>query len=132
MFSRAGTATGVQLAAALAMGAWLKPTAKNRCFRGHARTQGAEGVNMGTRFMATKEASFDSTLHRRFMHTTAPRECIFLWAAVQALAGMQLTSTRDLSVADMAEAPIVQPMKDVMVKAKVTDRLHSVRHCNLE
>ncbi|CAE7230740.1 unnamed protein product [Symbiodinium natans] len=54
-----GTATGTQLAAALAMG--------------------AEGVNMGTRFMATKEA------------------------------------------------PIVQPMKDVMVKAKVTDTTHVFR-----
>eukprot|EP00439_Symbiodinium_sp_Y106_P079188 s855_g17.t3 len=54
-----GTATGVQLAAALAMG--------------------AEGINMGTRFMATKEA------------------------------------------------PIVQPIKDVMVKAKVTDTTHVFR-----
>ncbi|CAK9087671.1 unnamed protein product [Durusdinium trenchii] len=54
-----GTATGVQLAAALAMG--------------------AEGVNMGTRFMATKEA------------------------------------------------PILQPIKDTMVKAKVTDTTHIFR-----
>lgn len=54
-----GTATGVQLAAALAMG--------------------AEGINMGTRFMATKEA------------------------------------------------PILQPIKDTMVKAKVTDTTHIFR-----